>query len=161
MKAIVKTNAARLLDKAKIQYSLVEYTVDLDNLAATHVAEELGENIKQVFKTLVLKSDKGSYYVCVIPGDAELNLKTVARLSLSKKVELIPMKDLLSVIGYLRGACSPIGMKKPFPVFIHNSCLEFNYIYISAGARGLQLKISPKDLINFVLTKVEYLLLAI
>lgn len=158
MKAIVKTNAARLLDKAKIQYSLVEYTVDLDNLAATHVAEELGENIKQVFKTLVLKSDKGSYYVCVIPGDAELNLKTVARLSLSKKVELIPMKDLLSVIGYLRGACSPIGMKKPFPVFIHNSCLEFNYIYISAGARGLQLKISPKDLINFVLAKVEYLL---
>lgn len=158
MKAIVKTNAARILDKAKIQYSLVEYTVDLDNLAATHVAEELGENIKQVFKTLVLKSDKGSYYVCVIPGDAELNLKTVARLSLSKKVELIPMKDLLSVIGYLRGACSPIGMKKPFPVFIHNSCLEFNYIYISAGARGLQLKISPKDLINFVLAKVEYLL---
>lgn len=147
---INKTNAARLLDKAKIAYELIPYVVDVNDLAATHVAQQLNEEISQVFKTLVLSGDKNGYLVCVIPGDAEVNLKTAAKVSGNKSVEMIPMKSLLAVTGYVRGGCSPIGMKKLFPVFIHKSCLNFPYIYISAGIRGLQIKIAPTDLIRFV-----------
>ena len=146
---INKTNAARLLDKAKIGYELIPYEVDENDLAATHVAQQLHEDICQVFKTLVLSGDKNGYLICVIPGDAEVNLKMAAKVSGNKSVEMIPMKSLLSVTGYIRGGCSPIGMKKAFPVFIHESCLNFPYIYISAGMRGLQIKIAPTDLIRF------------
>ena len=148
--ALSKTNAARLLDKAKIHYELVPYEVDENNLAATHIADQLGENIKQVFKTLVLKGDKTGHFVCVVPGDDEVDLKKAAKVSGNKKVDLIPMKELLPLTGYIRGGCSPIGMKKPFPTFIHESALNFDYIYVSAGQRGLQFKISPQDLINYV-----------
>lgn len=113
---ISKTNAARLLDKAKIPYELIPYKVDENHLAASHVAEQLGEDICSVFKTLVLQGDKNGYFVCVIPGDQEVNLKLAAQISGNKKAELIPMKELLPVTGYIRGGCSPIGMKKPFPV---------------------------------------------
>ena len=148
MKAkINKTNAARLLDKAKIPYELIPYEVDENDLAATHVAAQLGENIEQVFKTLVLHGDRNGYFVCVIPGDHELDLKVAAKESGNKKADLIPMKELLPVTGYIRGGCSPIGMKKEFPTFIHASCLKFEYIYISAGIRGLQIRLNPKDLI--------------
>lgn len=150
MKAINKTNAARLLDKAKIHYELVPYEVDENNLAATHIADQLGENIKQVFKTLVLHGEKFGYFVCVIPGDDEVDLKKAAKIAGAKKTDLIPMKELLPLTGYIRGGCSPIGMKKPFPTFIHESALNFDYIYVSAGQRGLQFKISPQDLINYV-----------
>lgn len=149
MSGINKTNAARLLDKAKIDYSLIPYEVDENNLAATHIAEQLDENIKQVFKTLVLKGDKSGYFLCVVPGDAEVDLKKAARASGNKKSEMIPMKELLPVTGYIRGGCSPIGMKKNFPTFFDASCNDFNYIYVSAGIRGLQFKISPVDLIGF------------
>ncbi len=148
--ALSKTNAARLLDKAKIHYELVPYEVDENNLAATHIADQLGENIKQVFKTLVLHGEKSGYFVCVIPGDDEVDLKKAAKIAGAKKADLIPMKELLPLTGYIRGGCSPIGMKKPFPTFIHESALNFDYIYISAGQRGLQFKISPQDLINYV-----------
>ena len=148
--ALSKTNAARLLDKAKIHYELVPYEVDENNLAATHIADQLGENIKQVFKTLVLHGEKSGYFVCVIPGDDEVDLKKAAKIAGAKKADLIPMKELLPLTGYIRGGCSPIGMKKPFPTFIHDSALNFDYIYISAGQRGLQFKISPQDLINYV-----------
>lgn len=147
---INKTNAARLLDKAKIHYELVPYEVDENNLAATHIADQLGENIKQVFKTLVLHGEKSGYFVCVIPGDDEVDLKKAAKIAGAKKADLIPMKELLPLTGYIRGGCSPIGMKKPFPTFIHESALNFDYIYVSAGQRGLQFKISPQDLINYV-----------
>lgn len=147
---INKTNAARLLDKAKIHYELVPYEVDENNLAATHIADQLGENIKQVFKTLVLHGEKSGYFVCVIPGDDEVDLKKAAKIAGAKKADLIPMKELLPLTGYIRGGCSPIGMKKPFPTFIHDSALNFDYIYVSAGQRGLQFKISPQDLINYV-----------
>ena len=150
MAGISKTNVARLLDKAKIAYELVPYNVDENNLAATHIAEQLNEDIKQVFKTLVLKGDKTGYFVCVIPGDEEVNLKKAAKVSGNKKVDLIPMKELLSITGYIRGGCSPIGMKKPFPTFFHNTCMSFDYIYVSAGIRGLQLKINSSDLVNYV-----------
>ena len=149
-KKIEKTNAARLLDRAKIAYDLVPYTVDEDNLAATHVAEELGEDIATVFKTLVLRGDRAGLFVCVIPGDKEVDLKTAARVSGNKKADLIPMKELLPTTGYIRGGCSPIGMKKPLPTFIHSTCLDHERIYISAGVRGLQIAIAPSDLVAYV-----------
>ena len=149
-KKIDKTNAARLLDRAKITYELVPYTVDEDNLAATHVAEELGEDIATVFKTLVLRGDRAGHFVCVIPGDKEVDLKAAARVSGNKKADLIPMKELLPTTGYIRGGCTPIGMKKPFPTFIHSTCLDHERIYISAGVRGLQIAIAPSDLISYV-----------
>ncbi|NDW12715.1 Cys-tRNA(Pro) deacylase [Bacteroides sp. 214] len=145
---INKTNAARLLDQAKIPYELIPYVVDENDLSATHVAEGLGENVEQVFKTLVLHGDKTGYFVCVIPGNEELNLKLAAKVSGNKSCAMIPMKDLLSITGYIRGACSPIGMKKHFPTYIHTTCTHFDYIYISAGQRGLQLKLNPLDLIK-------------
>lgn len=144
-----KTNAARLLDKAKISYELVAYDVDEENLAATHVAEQLGEDISQVFKTLVLRGDKTGIFVCVIPGDAEVDLKKAAKVSGNKSVEMLHVKELLAVTGYIRGGCSPIGMKKVFPTYIHKSCYDFPFIYVSAGVRGLQLKIVPADLVDF------------
>ena len=149
-KKIDKTNAARLLDRAKIAYDLVPYMVDEDNLAATHVAEELGEDIATVFKTLVLRGDRAGLFVCVIPGDKEVDLKAAARVSGNKKADLIPMKELLPTTGYIRGGCSPIGMKKPLPTFIHSTCLDHERIYISAGVRGLQIAIAPADLVSFV-----------
>lgn len=149
-KKIDKTNAARLLDKAKVAYELVPYTVDEDNLAATHVAEELGEDIATVFKTLVMRGDRAGLFVCVIPGDKEVDLKAAARVSGNKKADLIAMKELLPTTGYIRGGCSPIGMKKPLPTFIHATCLEHERIYISAGVRGLQIAISPADLIAYI-----------
>lgn len=157
-KKIEKTNAARLLDRAKIKYELVPYTVDEDNLAATHVAEELGEDIAMVFKTLVLRGDRTGHFVCVIPGDKEVDLKAAAKVSGNKKADLIPMKELLPTTGYIRGGCTPIGMKKPFPTFIHSTCLNYDTIYISAGVRGLQIAINPQDLINFISASVTDLI---
>lgn len=141
-----KTNAARILDRLKIAYELVPYTVDPDNLAADHVAAELREPIEQVFKTLVLHGDRTGYLVCVVPGDMEVDLKAAAKVSGNKKVEMIPMKELLGVTGYIRGGCTSIGMKKQFPTFIHTSAQHFDEIYVSAGQRGLQLRLSPADL---------------
>mgnify|MGYP003289020738 FL=1 len=149
-KKIEKTNAARLLDRAKIAYELIPYTVDEDNLAATHVAEELGEDIATVFKTLILRGDRNGHFVCVIPGDKEVDLKAAARVSGNKKADLIPMKELLPTTGYIRGGCSPIGLKKPFPTIFHSSVLEHDRIYVSAGVRGLQIAIAPNDIISFV-----------
>lgn len=145
-----KTNAVRLLEKAKMSFETVPYEVDENDLAATHVAEQLGENIAQVFKTLVLHGDRSGYFVCVIPGDKEVDLKKAAKAAGAKKAEMIPMKELLSTTGYIRGGCSPIGMKKPFPTFFDESAMNFDYIYVSAGVRGLQIKINPADLIGFV-----------
>lgn len=150
MAGIQKTNVARLLDKAKIPYELVPYTVDENNLAADHVAEELGEDINQVFKTLILHGDRSGHFVCVVPGNTEVDLKKATKAAGAKKAEMIPMKELLPLTGYIRGGCSPIGMKKPFPTFFHQSALDFDVIFVSAGVRGLQLKIAPQDLIDYV-----------
>ena len=151
---IAKTNAARLLDKAKVSYELIPYEVDENDLSAIHVAASLGENIEQVFKTLVLHGDKTGYFVCVIPGEHEVDLKLAAKVSGNKKCDLIPMKELLPLTGYIRGGCSPIGMKKNYPVYIHESCLSHDPIYISAGQRGLQIKIASGALIEFVSAEV-------
>ena len=147
---IEKTNAARLLDKAGISYELIPYEVDENDLAAGHIAAQLDEPLDQVFKTLVLSGDRTGYFVCVVPGGAEVDLKAAAKISGNKKCDLIHMKDLLSVTGYIRGGCSPVGMKKPFPTYFHSSALDFPYIYVSAGVRGLQFRISPADLIGYV-----------
>jgi Cys-tRNA(Pro)/Cys-tRNA(Cys) deacylase len=154
MSKIAKTNVARLLDKAGITYGLITYIVDESDLSATHVAEQLGEDVRQVFKTLVLKGDKTGYFVCIIPGAESLNLKAAAKASGNKNCEMIPMKDLLSITGYIRGACSPIGMKKSFPTFIHNTCTEHDTIYISAGQRGLQITLSPTALLSLIKASV-------
>lgn len=145
-----KTNAARLLDAAGIEYELVPYSYSEEDLSAESVAAELNEPIEQVFKTLVLHGDKTKEFVCVIPGDMEVDLKVAAKISGNKNCEMLHVKYLLPTTGYIRGGCSPIGMKKPFPSFIHESALLYDYIYISAGKRGLQIKINPQALIDFV-----------
>ena len=149
-KKIEKTNAARLLDKAGLKYDLIPYEFDENDLAAQHVADSLGQDIAQVFKTLVLRGDKSGHIVCVIPGDKEVDLKALAKVSGNKKVEMIAMKDLLAVTGYIRGGCSPIGMKKRFPTYFHSTANDHEIIYVSAGVRGLQIEINPKDLISYV-----------
>ncbi len=149
-KKIEKTNAARLLDKAGLQYNLIPYEFDENDLAAQHVADSLGQDIAKVFKTLVLHGDKTGHIVCVVPGNCEVDLKALAKVSGNKKVEMIAMKDLLQVTGYIRGGCSPIGMKKRFPTYFHSTATELDVIYVSAGVRGLQLEMSPSDLITFV-----------
>ena len=153
-KKIEKTNAARLLDKAKLQYNLITYEVDENDLAAQHVADSLGQDIAKVFKTLVLHGDKTGHVVAVIPGNMEVDLKALAKVSGNKKVEMIAMKDLLQVTGYIRGGCSPIGMKKRFPTYFHTTALDQDVIYVSAGVRGLQIEIPPQDLIYFVQAKI-------
>ena len=147
---INKTNAARLLDKAGISYELIPYEVDENNLAATHVAEQLGEDIRQVFKTLVLRGDRNGIFVCVIPGDKEVDLKAAAKISGNKSAEMIAMKELLPITGYIRGGCSPIGMKKQFSTYIDSSCLFHEQISISAGQRGQQILLSARALIDFI-----------
>lgn len=150
MAGISKTNAARLLDAAGISYELIPYSYSEEDLSAQHVAAELGEPIEQVFKTLVLRGDKTREFVCVIPGDMEVDLKVAAKISGNKNCEMLHMKELLPTTGYIRGGCSPIGMKKPFPTYIFESCLLYDFIYISAGVRGLQIKINPQELIDFI-----------
>lgn len=145
-----KTNAVRLLEHAKIKFETIPYEVDENDLAATHVADQLGEDIARVFKTLVLHGERAGYFVCVIPGDKEVDLKKAAKAAGAKKAEMLAMKELLPTTGYIRGGCSPVGMKKPFPTFFDNSALDFDHIYVSAGVRGLQIKINPVDLIGFV-----------
>lgn len=145
---IKKTNVARILDKAKIGYELIPYVVDENDLGAQHVADSLGEDINQVFKTILVHGDKIGYLMCVVPGNLEVDLKAAAKVSGNKKIETVPLKDLTSLTGYIRGGCSPLGLKKNFPIFMHETCNSFPYIYVSAGERGLQLKIAPADLIK-------------
>ncbi len=145
---IAKTNAARILDSKKIGYELIPYEVNENDLSAIHVAEQLNEPIGQVFKTLVLKGDKSGIFVCIIPGAAEVDLKLAAKASGNKNCDLVPMKDILGLTGYIRGGCSPVGMKKNYPTYIHETAASYPFIYVSAGIRGLQIKIAPTDLIQ-------------
>lgn len=145
-----KTNAVRLLETAHIPFATREYEYDENDLAAQHVADALGQDINRVFKTLVLRGERTGLFVCVVPGNCEVNLKKAAAAAGDKKAEMIAMKELLPLTGYIRGGCSPVGMKKPYPTFFHSTALDFDKIYVSAGMRGLQLEISPRDLIDFV-----------
>ena len=145
---IQKTNVARLMDKAKVAYELIPYEVDENDLGASHVAASLGEDINQVFKTIVLFGDKTKHIVCVLPGNCEVNLKKAAKASGNKKVEPLPLKELLPTTGYIRGGCCPIGMKKHFPTYFHKTVLDYDYVFVSAGVRGMQIKLAPQDLIR-------------
>jgi Cys-tRNA(Pro)/Cys-tRNA(Cys) deacylase len=143
-----KTNAARLLDARGIPYQLAEYEVDESDLSAATLALKIGQNIEQVFKTLVLRGDKTGVFVVLVPGNAEVDLKKAAKISGNKNAAMVQQKELLPLTGYIRGGCSPLAMKKPYPVYMHESCLLFGFIYVSAGQRGLQIKIDPSDLIK-------------
>ena len=143
---MTKTNVMRLLDAAGIDYEAGEYEVDEDDLSGSHAADMMGMDHDTMFKTLVLKGDKNGYLVCCIPVDEELDLKKVAKASKDKKVEMIHMKELLPLTGYMRGGCSPIGMKKKFPTYIEETAQIFDKISISAGQRGVQVILNPEEL---------------
>jgi len=143
-----KTNAARLLDAKSISYELAEYEVDENDLSATSLAKKIGQNVEQIFKTLVLRGDKTGVFVVVVPGNAEVDLKKAAKISGNKNCAMVLQKELLGLTGYIRGGCSPLGMKKTYPIYIHETCQLFDTIFISAGQRGLQLKLNPEDLIR-------------
>lgn len=141
-----KTNVMRILDAHKIKYTAKTY--DCTELSGAEVAKLIGEDPARVFKTLVLNGERRGYLVCCIPVEAELDLKKVARASNEKRVEMLPLKDLTTVTGYIRGGCSPIGMKKPFPTFFHESATDKDYIALSAGKRGYQIALNPNDVIT-------------
>ena len=145
-----KTNVMRMLDKAKITYTTAEYEVDESDLSGTHIAEVTGMNPETVFKTLVAKGDKTGHCVFCIPCAMEVDLKKAAKITGNKKVEFLPLKELLPTTGYVRGGCSPIGMKKKFPTFIHESAKDFETISVSGGMRGLQVILSPEILKDFI-----------
>lgn len=146
----IKTNVMRLLQAAKIPYEVKEYDVDENDLSGLHVAKQLGQPVEKVFKTLVLRGEKNGYFVCCVPVAEEVDLKKAAKVMQEKKVDMIPMKDLLTVTGYIRGGCSPIGMKKKFPTLIHKSAEGFEQIAVSAGVRGAQIILKPAQLCEYV-----------
>lgn len=143
-----KTNAARILDDLGIAYELVAYKVDEKHLDAVHVATEVGMPPEQVFKTLCVRGDKNSVLFAVVPGNGEVDLKKLARLSGNKRCELVPLKELLGLTGYIRGGCSPLGAKKNYPVYLDETCILFDKMAVSAGQRGLQFLLKPEDLIS-------------
>ena len=145
---VKKTNAMRILDSAKIPYEVRTYEFEETDLAGVHAADAVGMPYETVFKTLVARGDKTGFVVFCIPVAEELDLKKAARASKNKSVELLHVKDLLPTTGYIRGGCSPIGMKKSFPTYIHSTCRLYDSIYVSAGVRGLQIRIAPDDLIR-------------
>jgi len=147
---MVKTNVMRLLDQKKMKYRTAEYKVDESDLSGIHAAQELGMDPAMVFKTLVAKGEKKGYCVFCIPVAEELNLKKCASVIGDKKIEMLPLKDLTKVTGYIRGGCSPIGMKKHFPTFIHASAMEQEEIAFSAGMRGEQIIMNPHHLATFI-----------
>ena len=153
MSTDVKTNAMRILDKLGVPYECNFYKCD-NFVDGVSVADMLGQSYDSSFKTLVTVGKSGEYFVFVIPIDKELDLKKAAKLAGEKSVEMVAVKNILSVTGYIRGGCTPIGMKKRFPTYIHSTALNFPFIYISAGVRGLQIKIAPNDLIAFVCAEV-------
>ena len=148
-----KTNAVRLLEAAGISFKTAEYAVDESDLSGIHAAEMLGLPAEQVFKTLVLKGDKSGYFVCCIPVAEELDLKKAAKISGNKKCEMLHVKDLLGVTGYVRGGCSPVGMKKKFPTYIDETAVLFDEIAVRAGARGMQVILNPEALGEFAEAK--------
>lgn len=150
-----KTNAMRMLEAAKIPFELLEYPVDESDLSGESVARKTGKDPSQIFKTLVFSGEKNGFGVCCIPTCEELDLKKVAKAFGEKKVEMLHVKDLLKTTGYIRGGCSPIGMKKAYPTVIDETAVLFDKIYVSAGVRGAMLGVEPNELADFVKAKFE------
>ncbi len=159
-KKIKKTNAARILDGLGIDYEIKTYEVDENDLSAVHVAQVSGLNIEMIFKTLVARGDKSGVIMAVIGGGDELNLKSLAKASGNKSVEMIALKELLPLTGYVRGGCSPLGAKKNYPVFVDARALTLEKISVSAGQRGMQIVLSPQDLIRAANATVAELIFA-
>ena len=147
---MTKTNAMRMLDSAKISYEALEYEVDESDLSGMHIAEELHFPPERMFKTLVARGDKNGICVFCIPVAKELNLKAAASVSGNKKVELVAVKELLGLTGYIRGGCSPIGMKKKYPTWVDESAEQFDRITVSSGTRGAQLLMDRAALLQFI-----------
>jgi Cys-tRNA(Pro)/Cys-tRNA(Cys) deacylase len=143
-----KTNAARMLDAAGIRYELREYTVDENDLSAPHVAQAIGMPPEQVFKTLVVRGDRTGVLMASIPGNAELNMKALAAASGNKKVELVQVKEVLGLTGYIRGGVSPVGTRKPYPLYVDETVDLWDVVAVSAGMRGLQMLVAPDDLVR-------------
>ena len=147
-KNIPKTNAARILDRLGISYELLTYPVDESDLSATHVAEVTGIPLAQLYKTLVVRGDRTGVFMAVIPGGAELDLKAAAAVSGNKRAEMVHLREVFDLTGYVRGGCSPLGAKKPYPVYCDESILHHEHVCVSAGRRGEQLSLAPADLIR-------------
>ncbi|WP_099469301.1 Cys-tRNA(Pro) deacylase [Konateibacter massiliensis] len=150
---MVKTNAMRILEKAGILFDTKEYEVDENDLSGEHLAKELGLPCEQVFKTLVARGEKNGIMVFCIPVNEELDLKKASVLTKDKKIEMVHVKELLGLTGYIRGGCSPIGMKKKYPTYVDETIILFDEVYVSAGIRGAQLIMKPEDLVSFVEAK--------
>ena len=153
-----KTNACRILDSMKIAYTTKEYEVDESDLSAVHVAASVGMDVKMVFKPLVCRGDKNGVLMACIPGDGELDLKALAVVSGNKRVEMVALKEVLGLTGYIRGGCSPLGAKKNYPVYLDESSGNFDIIAISAGKRGEQILLNPDDLVTAVKATVAKLI---
>lgn len=145
-----KTNAARIMDRKQLPYRLIEYEVDETDLSAAHVAALACLPPEMVFKTLVVKGDRNGIFVCVIPGESELDLKAAAGCSGNKKAEMARLRDVFDLTGYIRGGVSPVGLKKDYPVFIDEMAFAFDEISVSAGLRGMQMAVSPDNLLQAV-----------
>ena len=152
--SVTKTNAMRMLDAAKIPYEVLTYAVDENDLSGVHIASQLGLPLEMVFKTLVAKGDRTGYLVFCIPVDREIDLRPAAALTENKRIEMVHVKDLLSLTGYIRGGCSPVGMKKKFPTYMDETSLLFDEIAVSAGARGHQMILCPTDLAGLINAKL-------
>ena len=151
---MTKTNAMRMLDAAKIKYEVMEYVPDENDLTGTHIAEQIGLDENIVFKTLVAVGDKTGHIVFCIPSPAEIDLKKAAAATGNKKIEMVHVKDLLGLTGYIRGGCSPIGMKKKFPTYIDESAADLERFTVSGGVKGAQLLVSPADIIKYTNAKL-------
>ncbi len=145
-----KTNAVRLLDQLSLDYELSEYEVDESDLSAESVAAKVGLPPEQVFKTLVARGDRNGVCLAVVPGNAELNLKSLAALTADRKIVLVPMKELLALTGYIRGGVTAIAAKKDYPVYVDETIELFDVVSVSAGARGLQILLKPEDYLRVI-----------
>lgn len=154
----LKTNAMRILDSKKVSYEMLSYESEDGKIDGISVAHKIGVDEKNVFKTLVAQGTSKELYVFVIPVAEELDLKSAAKIAGEKKVEMIPVKDILKHTGYIRGGCSPIGLKRNYRTFIHESAKELDFMIVSAGKIGHQIKINPKDLLNIVEGEFAFLI---
>lgn len=154
----LKTNAMRILDSKKISYEMLSYESEDGKIDGISVAHKIGVDEKNVFKTLVAQGTSKELYVFVIPVAEELDLKSAAKIAGEKKVEMIPVKDILKHTGYIRGGCSPIGLRRPYKTFIHESAKDLDFMIVSAGKIGHQIKLKPNDLVNVVEGEFEFLI---
>ncbi|PWX09301.1 Cys-tRNA(Pro) deacylase [Clostridium perfringens] len=154
----LKTNAMRILDSKKVSYEMLSYESEDGKIDGISVAHKIGVDEKNVFKTLVVQGTSKELYVFVIPVAEELDLKSAAKIAGEKKVEMIPVKDILKHTGYIRGGCSPIGLKRPYKTFIHESAKDLDFMIVSAGKIGHQIKLNPNDLVNVIEGEFAFLI---